>query len=62
MAQATRVNITPQPTASEFLLTVNRIQISLMIRDPFVAAAFRAAEDDGLAPAFVVIRPAILTP
>jgi hypothetical protein len=29
---------------------VNRLQLSLMIRDPFVAAAFKAAEDDGLAP------------
>jgi hypothetical protein len=26
-----------------------------MIRDPFVAAAFRVAEDDGLAPALVKI-------
>jgi hypothetical protein len=55
MAKATRVNITPRTVASEFLTTVNRIQISLMIRDPFVAAAFRAAEDDGLAPALVEI-------
>jgi hypothetical protein len=44
-----------KPTASEFLIAVNRIQISLMIRDPFVAAAFRTAEDDGLVPAFVEI-------
>jgi hypothetical protein len=52
------VNITPRTTASEFLTTVNRLQISLMIRDPFVAAAFRAAEDDGLAPSHVTIdRP-----
>jgi hypothetical protein len=50
MPKATRVNITPRTVASEFLITVNRLQISLMIRDPFVAAAFRAAEDDGLAP------------
>jgi hypothetical protein len=55
MAKATRVPSTPRTTASEFLITVNRIQISLMIRDPFVAAAFKAAEDDGLAPAFVEI-------
>src|ERR1700733_10173876 len=41
---------TPRTTASEFLITVNRIQISLMIRAPFVARAFRAAKDDGLAP------------
>jgi hypothetical protein len=40
--------------ASEFLVTVNRLQISLMIRDPYVAAAFRAAEDDGFAPSLVL--------
>jgi hypothetical protein len=50
MPKATRVNITPRTTASGFLTTVNRLQISLMIRDPYVARAFRAAEDDGLAP------------
>jgi hypothetical protein len=49
MAKATRVPSTPRTPASEFLTTVNRLQISLMIRDPFVAAAFKAAEDDGLA-------------
>jgi hypothetical protein len=43
MTQAERVFITPRTTASEFLTTVNRLQISLMIRDPFVARAFRAA-------------------
>ena len=48
-----RVLGTPRTTASEFLTTVNRLQISLMIRDPFVARAFRAAEDDGLAPDLV---------
>jgi hypothetical protein len=53
MAKATRVPSTPRTTASEFLIAVNRLQISLMIRDPFVAAAFKAAEDDGLAPALV---------
>jgi hypothetical protein len=47
MPKADRVNITPRTTASEFLTTVNHLQISLMIRDPFVAAAFKAAEDDG---------------
>ena len=32
-----------------------------MIRDPFVAAAFRRAEDDGLAPALVgVDHPKVL--
>jgi hypothetical protein len=55
MAQATRVHSTPRTTASEFLITVNRLQLSLMIRDPFVAAAFKAAEDDGLAPDLVEI-------
>jgi hypothetical protein len=49
MPKADRVNITPRTTASEFLTTVNRLQISLMIRDP-LAAAFRVIEDDGLAP------------
>jgi hypothetical protein len=61
MAKATRVPSTPRTTASEFLITVNRIQISLMIRDPFVARAFRAAEDDGLAPSHVTVdRPSAL--
>jgi hypothetical protein len=31
------------------------ISLSELFRDPFVAAAFRAAEDDGLAPALVDI-------
>jgi hypothetical protein len=48
-----RVHVTPRRTASEFLITVNRLQISLMTRDPFVAEAFRRAEDDGLAPDLV---------
>jgi hypothetical protein len=40
---------------------VNRLQISLMIRDPYVARAFRAAEEDGLAPSLVNIdRPRML--
>jgi hypothetical protein len=52
---------TPPKPASEFLITVNRLQISLMIRDPFVAAAFRAAEQDGLAPDLVEVdRPRYL--
>jgi hypothetical protein len=53
MPKADRVHSTPPKPASEFLTLVNRLQISLMIRDPFVAAAFRRAEDDGLAPALV---------
>jgi hypothetical protein len=61
MTKAKSVSTTPRTTASEFLTTVNRLQISLMIRDPFVAAAFRAAEDDGLAPSHVTIdRPRTL--
>jgi len=49
MPKANRVIITPRKPASEFLTTVNRLHISLMIRDPYVARAFKAAEDDGLA-------------
>jgi hypothetical protein len=61
MLKATRVPSTPRTTASEFLTTVNRLQISLMIRDPFVAAAFKAAEDDELAPELVITdRPRTL--
>jgi hypothetical protein len=61
MPKAACVNITPRTTASEFLTTVNRLQISLMIRDPYVARAFRAAEDDGLAPSMAPIdRPRML--
>jgi hypothetical protein len=41
MAQAKSVHSTRRMTAPEFLTTVNRLQISLIIRDPFVAAAFR---------------------
>jgi len=53
MPKATSVTITPRTAASEFLIAVNRIRLSQLIRDPFVAAAFRAAEDDGLAPDLV---------
>ena len=61
MAQAKSVHSTPRKPASEFLTTVNRLQISLMIRDPYVAKAFRAAEDDGLAPDMASIdRPRVL--
>jgi hypothetical protein len=55
MTKAASVLSTPRTTASEFLITVNRLQLSLMIRDPYVAAAFKAAEDDGLAPALVKV-------
>jgi len=53
MPKAARVFNTPPKPASEFLTLVDHLQISLMIRDPFVAAAFRRAEDDGLAPTLV---------
>jgi len=43
MAKADRVPSTPRTTASEFLIAVNRIRLSQMIRDPYVAAAFKAA-------------------
>jgi hypothetical protein len=55
------VHSTPPKPASELLIAVNRLQISLMIRDPYVARAFRAAEEDGLAPSLVNIdRPRML--
>jgi hypothetical protein len=55
------ITITPQKPASEFLIAVNRLQISLMIRDPYVARAFKAAEDDGLAPSIATAdRPRML--
>jgi hypothetical protein len=61
MPKAKSVLGTPRTVASEFLIAVNRLQISLMIRDPYVARAFRAAEDDGLAPSLVQIdRPRML--
>ena len=53
MTKAKRVQSTPRTRTSEFLTTVNRIRLSQMIRDPYVSAAFRAAEDDGLAPDLV---------
>lgn len=61
MAKADRVHSTPRTSASEFLTTVNRLQISLMIRDPFVAAAFRTTEEDGFEPGPVHIdQPKVL--
>jgi hypothetical protein len=54
MAKAPRMHSMPRTTASKFLIEVNRLQLSLMIGDPYVAAAFRAAEaaeNDGHAPA-----------
>jgi hypothetical protein len=47
---------TTKPT--RFLNAVARIHLSHLFQDPFVAAAFKAAEDDGLAPALVEVdRP-----
>ena len=61
MPKAACVFNTPPKPASEFLTLVDHLQISLMIRDPFIAAAFRRAEDDGLAPALVdVDQPKML--
>jgi hypothetical protein len=57
MPKATRVFSTQRTPASEFQIAVNRLQLSLMIRDPFVARAFRAAEDDGLAPDLAAVDP-----
>lgn len=53
MPRATPRDITQRTSASEFLIAVNRIRLSQIVRDPFVATAFRAAEDEGLAPDFV---------
>jgi hypothetical protein len=50
MAQADST-FTTNPTG--FLTAVARIHLSHLFRDPFVAAAFKAAEDDGLAPGLV---------
>lgn len=59
MAKATVQNTTRRARSGDFLIAVNRL--SLMIRDPFVAAAFRAAEDDGTAPAWAdVDQPKVL--
>jgi hypothetical protein len=57
MPKANRVPSTPRTPASECLIQVNRLQISLMIRDPYVARAFKAAENDGLAPDLVETDP-----
>jgi hypothetical protein len=53
MAQASS-KPTTKPTG--FLTAVARIHLSHLFRDQFVAAAFRAAEDDGLAPSLVEIE------
>jgi hypothetical protein len=41
----------PFARTTAFLNTVARIHLSHLFNDPFVAAAFKAAEDDGRAPA-----------
>jgi hypothetical protein len=51
MAQADSKNTTP----AAFLSAVARVHLSHLFRDPFVAAAFKGAEDDGLAPDLVEI-------
>jgi hypothetical protein len=51
MAQADSKNTTP----TAFLNAVARIHLSHLFQDQFVAAAFKAAEDDGLAPDLVEI-------
>lgn len=61
MPKADAVRSTGRSRTPEFLIAVNRIRLSQLIRDPFVAAAFRAAEDDGLAPDLVdVDHPTVL--
>jgi hypothetical protein len=58
MARATS-SLTTNPTA--FLSAVARIHLSHLFRDPFVAAAFKAPEDEGLEPDFVhVDQPKVL--
>jgi hypothetical protein len=47
MAKADTKNST-KPTA--FLNAVARVHLSHLFQDPFLRAAFKAAEDDGLAP------------
>jgi hypothetical protein len=58
MAQA-KSKPTTKPTA--FLNAVARIHLSHLFQDPFLRAAFAAAEDDGLAPSLVMVdRPRTL--
>jgi hypothetical protein len=51
MAQADSKNTTP----TAFLNAVTRVHPSHMFQDPFLRAAFKAAEDDGLAPSLVQV-------
>jgi hypothetical protein len=58
MARATSKPTTNPPA---FLNVVARIHLSHLFRDPFVAAAFRAAEDEGLEPNLVYVdQPKVL--
>jgi hypothetical protein len=52
MPQATHKNTT---SSTGFLNAVARIHLSHLFQDPFLRAAFKAAEDDGLAPDLVDI-------
>jgi hypothetical protein len=52
MAQATSK---PTTNPAAFLSVAARVHLSHLFKDPFVAAAFKAAEDDGLAPSLVTI-------
>lgn len=58
MAKAASNNTTNRTC---FLTSVARIHLSHLFQDPFVAAAFKAAEDEGLAPSMALIdRPNML--
>jgi hypothetical protein len=58
MARATSKHTTNPPA---FLNIVARIHLSHLFQDPFLRSAFKAAEDDGLAPNLVEIdHPRIL--
>jgi hypothetical protein len=46
---------TKHTTPTAFLNAVARVHLSHLFQDPFLRAAFKAAEDDGLAPDFVEI-------
>ena len=53
MPKADSHDITNPSIPTGFLSAVARIHISHLFQDPFLRAAFKAAEDDGLVPAFV---------
>jgi hypothetical protein len=61
MAQAASIDTTNPCPRTAFLNAVARIHLSHLFQDPFLRAAFHAAEDDGLAPAMVEVdHPRIL--